>query len=47
MGRTGGMRVYVWLVITALTREVGHSKDTEELESEGVGYGYCYQTQLC
>ena len=42
-----GMRVSVWLVITALTREVGHSKDTEELENESVGYGHCYQMQLC
>lgn len=31
---TVGTRMYVWLVITALTREVGHSKDTEELESK-------------
>lgn len=27
--------------------KVGHSKDTEKLESKGVGYGRCYQTQLC
>ena len=43
LGKAWWEREHVWFV----TRELGHSEDTEELKSEGVGSGRSGQTWLC